>query len=40
MNLLEQYIEKVNANVWQQKISEMDVFIAQRVADLENEKNK
>ena len=40
MNLLEQYIEKVNANVWQQKISEMDVFIAQRVADLENEKKQ
>lgn len=39
-SLLEQYIEKVNDSVWQQKISELNVSIAQRVADLETEKRQ
>lgn len=38
--LLEQYIAKVNANVWQQKITELNFSITQRVADLENEKKQ
>lgn len=38
--LLDQYFNKINENVWQEKFAELNTVISQEVADIENEKKR